>query len=203
MSRRALTAVVAVLAIVMVVAAVLGLAGCGSAPDTPSPPQAHPPAVTPGLTRSVPVSVDVPRIGAHSSLVPLGVNADRTIQVPPVSQPRQAGWYTEGPTPGEVGPSVILGHIDGHHEKGIFWRLHELRAGDKVSVRRQDGGTLTFTVYKVDQVAKKAFPTDAVYGDTSRPELRLITCGGAYDAQHHNYLDNILVFAALDQAVHK
>jgi LPXTG-site transpeptidase (sortase) family protein len=200
MSRRALTAVVAVLAIVMVVAAVLGLAGCGSAPTSPSP-QTHPaPQV---LARSVPVSMDVPRIGAQSTLVPLGVNADRTIQVPPVTQPLQAGWYTEGPTPGEVGPSVILGHIDGHHQKGIFWRLHELRAGDKVAVRRQDGGTLNFTVYKVDQVAKDAFPTDAVYGNTSRPELRLITCGGAFDAQAHSYLDNVLVFAALDQAVHK
>lgn len=203
MPRRVLTTVVAVLAVVMVVAAVLGLAGCGSAPE--SPPPAHPatPATAPqGLARSVPVQVDVPRIGAHSSLVPLGVNADRTVQVPPVSRPLQAGWYTEGPTPGEVGPSVILGHIDGHHQKGIFWRLHELHAGDRISVRRQDGGTLSFTVYRVDQVAKKAFPTDAVYGDTARPELRLITCGGAYDPQHHGYLDNVLVFAALDQ-VHK
>ncbi|TDP91836.1 class F sortase [Labedaea rhizosphaerae] len=204
MPRRALTAVVAVLAIVMVVAAVLGLAGCGAAPSgDQSPPQAHPAAVTRGLAPSVPVSVDVPSIDAHSSLVPLGVNPDHTIEVPPVAQPLQAGWYTEGPTPGEVGPAVILGHIDGHHQKGIFWRLHELRTGDKVSVRRQDGGTLTFTVYKVDQVAKSAFPTEAVYGNTTRPELRLITCGGAYDARAHSYLDNILVFAALDQAVHK
>ena len=201
MPRRALTVTVGVLAVAMVVAAVLSLAGCGSAPA--SPPQVHPAAVTHGLARSVPVSIDVPRIGAQSSLVPLGVNPDHTIQVPPVSQPLQAGWYTEGPTPGEVGPAVILGHIDGHHQKGIFWRLHELRVGDKVSVRRQDGGTLSFTVYKVDQVAKSAFPTDAVYGDTTRPELRLITCGGAFDARTHNYLDNVLVFAALDQAVHK
>lgn len=202
MPRRALTAVVAVLAIVTVVAAVLGLAGCGSA--LPSPPQTHPAAaVTQGLAPSVPVSVDVPSIDAHSSLVPLGVNADHTIEVPPVSEPLQAGWYTEGPTPGEVGPSVILGHIDGHHQKGIFWRLHEMRGGDKIDVRRQDGGTLTFTVYKVDQVAKSSFPTDAVYGDTARPELRLITCGGDFDAKAHSYLDNILVFATLDQAVHK
>lgn len=183
----------------VLVAALLAVAGCGTAPQPG--PSAHPAAATSakpaGLARSVPSWVDVPSIGAHSTLVQLGLNPDRTVAVPPVTEPLQAGWYRNSPTPGEVGPAVILGHIDGHHQKGIFWRLHEVKAGDAVRIGRQDGATLTFTVYKVDQVAKKSFPTKAVYGNTGRPELRLITCGGAFDAQAHNYLDNILVYAAL------
>lgn len=154
----------------------------------------------PSLAASTPVSVDIPKIGAHSSLVQLGLNADQTIEVPPVSTPMQAGWYKLGPTPGEIGPAVILGHVDGNKQAGIFYRLHELAAGDKVSVGRQDGSTATFTVQKVERDAKDAFPTDAVYGDTSTADLRVITCGGAFDSKAHSYVDNIIVFATLDRA---
>lgn len=155
------------------------------------------PTPTPGLPRSIPTWVNIPAIGARSSLVQLGVNQDKSVQVPPVSEPLQAGWYKYGPTPGQVGPAVILGHIDGNHQEGIFWRLHEVKAGDIVQVGRQDGKALTFTVRKVDQVSKKAFPTSAVYGNTPDSQLRLITCGGAFDASAHNYLDNIIVYATL------
>jgi len=161
-----------------------------AAPATPTP--------TPGLTRSIPTWVDIPAIDAHSSLVQLGLNTDKTVAVPPVSQPLQAGWYKYGPTPGQVGPAVILGHIDGDHQEGIFWRLHDLKRGDSVRVGRRDGKTLTFTVRRVEQTPKSAFPTSSVYGNTADPQLRLITCGGAFDAATRNYLDNILVFATLN-----
>jgi LPXTG-site transpeptidase (sortase) family protein len=150
-----------------------------------------------GLPRSRPTWVDIPAIAARSSLVQLGLNRDRSVQVPPVSEPLQAGWYEYGPTPGEIGPAVILGHIDGDHQEGIFWRLHEMKRGDKVRIGRQDGRIITFTVRKVDEVAKTAFPSKAVYGDTSNPQLRLITCGGAFDAATRNYLDNIIVYATM------
>jgi len=149
------------------------------------------------MPKADPVSIDVPKIEAKSSLVPLGLNADNTVEVPPVTQPMQAGWYENGPTPGEVGPSVILGHVDGNKQKGIFFRLKELAPGDKVSIARKDGTTAEFAVTKVERVAKDKFPTDAVYGDTTEPELRLITCGGVFDKASHNYLDNIIVFARL------
>ncbi|WP_103352309.1 class F sortase [Amycolatopsis sp. CA-128772] len=172
----------------------LVLAGCGA---TPSPPSAAPATAAPAPARSLPTALDVPAIGARSSLVPLGLNPDRTVEVPPVDQPLQAGWYEYGPTPGEAGPAVILGHIDGGHRKGIFWRLHELKPGEPVHVDRADGGRLTFEVTKVEQIAKDVFPTEAVYGDTADPQLRLITCGGRYDAANRNYLDNVIVFAKL------
>jgi sortase (surface protein transpeptidase) len=142
--------------------------------------------------------VDIPKIGAHSSLVPLGLNPDNTVQVPPVSTPMQAGWYSYGPTPGETGPAVILGHVDGMKQAGIFYRLRELASGDRVSVSRRDGSTARFVVTRVDRVSKDAFPTDAVYGNTAGPELRLITCGGDFDHTAHNYRDNVIVYAGLE-----
>jgi len=199
--------VVALPAALVVLALTLG---GGPEPSTAQPPPAQPVAVNPeprsedhnavaALPKSEPVSIDIPKIGAHSSLVPLGLNPDNTVQVPPVTTPLQAGWYTYAPTPGEIGPAVVLGHVDGNHQKGIFFRLKELAAGDRVSIARKDGSTASFEVTKVHQVPKKDFESEGVYDDTPGPELRLITCGGVFDRSAHNYVDNIVVYARLVQ----
>jgi sortase (surface protein transpeptidase) len=209
-SRRGfLIALIVALAAALVVLA-LTLGG-GRDQGTAQPPPAQPVAVNPkpqaegrdadaALPKSEPVSIDIPKIGAHSSLVPLELNPDNTIQVPPVTTPLQAGWYTYAPTPGETGPAVVLGHVDGNHQKGIFFRLKELAPGDRVSIARKDGTTVVFEVTKVHQVPKKDFEGEGVYDDTAGPELRLITCGGVFDRNAHNYVDNIVVYARLVQA---
>jgi hypothetical protein len=202
--RGLLLLVAAVLAALVVVALMLsgvaqrgtvalqgGAAEQGQAAATPLRGDAAP------MAKSEPVSVDVPKIGVHSSLIALRLNADNTVQVPPVSRPMQAGWYQYGPTPGEIGPAVILGHIDGDKNKGVFYDLKKLVPGDAISVTRKDGTTAHFVVTKVDLVSKDTFPTDAVYGDTGDPELRLITCGGSFDRATHNYVDNTIVYAKL------
>ncbi|OXM45444.1 class F sortase [Amycolatopsis alba] len=167
---------------------------------TSAPPQtasASPTATA--VPRSDPVLIELPKIRAKSTLVPLGLNKDNTLQVPPVSRPMQAGWFSEGVSPGEIGPAVIAGHVDGNKQPGIFCRLKEMQAGDHVVISRADGLVLTFVVTRVMQVDKDEFPTDAVYGDTSDPQLRLITCGGSFDRTVRSYRDNIIVFAALQQ----
>lgn len=150
-----------------------------------------------GLPPSEPAEIRIPKIGAVSSLVPLGLNADETVEVPPVDQPMQAGWYRYARTPGEAGPAVVLGHVDGNRQPGIFFRLRELVAGDEILVSRKDGTTATFRVHKAEQVAKDSFPAEAVYGDTDAPELRVITCGGGYDQAARSYRDNVIVYATL------
>lgn len=185
------------------------LAGCSSGPEQPArgstseptrqvsqAPAAHDPAKL-GMPESKPNSIAIPRIGAKSSLVPLGLRGDGSVEVPPVSEPMQAGWYRNGPTPGELGPAVVLGHVDGNHKQGIFARLDELAAGDKVTINRQDGSTARFRVREVDKVPKQRFPTESVYGNTEKPELRLITCGGSFDYAEHSYRDNVIVYAEL------
>jgi sortase (surface protein transpeptidase) len=185
-----------------VLVAVLGtalVAGCGVSAGG-SQPATGPSGTTTSATQAPagiaePAELSIPTIGATSTLVGLGLNSDNTVQVPPVATPMQAGWFTGGPRPGEPGPAVILGHVNGNGKPGIFGRLHELKAGDEVKISRSDGTTATFTVRKVDEVAKSSFPTDAVYGDTPGPELRLITCGGSFDHTAHSYKDSIIVYA--------
>ncbi|MGW0855943.1 class F sortase [Streptomyces sp. NPDC002690] len=149
------------------------------------------------LTRSLPLRLEVPAIGVNTPVVRLGLEADGTVEVPAITAHDRAGWYENGPTPGQTGPAVILGHVTvGSYGDGVFRRLGELRAGDRVVVRLKDSTAAEFTVFATRTVAKAEFPTEQVYGNVNRPELRLITCGGARDGDG-GYQDNVIVFAAL------
>ncbi|MFC8869993.1 class F sortase [Streptomyces sp. NPDC057148] len=167
-------------------------ATAGSAITAPAPAgeQVRP------LAPSVPVGLRIPAIGVDTPVMRLGLAADRTVEVPPVTEDDVAGWYRHSPTPGQVGPSVVLGHVTvGTHGDGVFRRLGQLRRGDRIEARREDGTAARFTVTEVRTVAKADFPTDDVYGDVDRPELRLITCGGPRSGDE--YRDNVIVFAEL------
>lgn len=186
----------ALLTCVLLLAAV----GCAAAPaavSQPVPIPAAPAEADPVSARLEPVSVSVPAIGAESPLLRLGLNADGTLEVPPLAESKTAGWYALGPAPGEPGPAVIVGHVDGGGEPGVFLRLAELTVGADVLIRREDGSVLRFVVDRVREVAKTEFPTAEVYGWTDRAELRLITCGGSFDQMADSYRNNVLVFAHL------
>ena len=141
----------------------------------------------------LPVALTIPVIGVQTSLIRLGLTAAGALQVP--SSTAVAGWYTGSPRPGAIGPAVIAGHIDSHTGPGVFFHLPQLRPGDHVYVRRADGTLAVFRVTAVRSYAKDRFPTLAVYGPTRDAELRLITCGGAFDPRLGSYLSNTVVYA--------
>ena len=170
-----------------------------SAPDVPSAVAtaaelAALPIAKP-MARSVPVRVQVPSIGVDSPLMNLGLLADGSLQVPPAATP--AGWYTGAPTPGQLGPAIIVGHINWAGVDGVFYRLHSLLPGAEIDVTRADGSTAVFRVLSVHEYAKDAFPTQLVYGNTAYSALRLITCGGAFNTKAHSYEDDIVAYAEL------
>lgn len=142
-----------------------------------------------------PVGLHIPAIGVSATeVMDLAVDDTGEVEVPPVEQPMRLGWYAPGVAPGEVGPHVMLGHVNGGGEDGIFARLHELRPGDDIHVPTASG-THSYIVDRVQTVPKDEFPTADVYGDTEKPELRLITCGGTWDPAAHSYEDQIIVYA--------
>jgi Sortase domain len=153
-----------------------------------APPQSAQPALVPR-----PVSLTIPLIGVKTQLITLGLAAGGALQVP--SSWSVAGWYTGSPRPGAVGSAIIVGHIDSVNGPAVFFRLPELRRGDDVYVKRADGTTAKFRVTSVQTYPKDHFPTQAVYGPTPDAELRLITCGGAFDPATDHYLSNIVVYA--------
>jgi sortase (surface protein transpeptidase) len=144
---------------------------------------------------ALPVRLQIPEIGVSTPLVRLGRLPDGSIQVPRAWD--RAGWYDEGPRPGQPGPAVILGHVDSKSGPAVFYRLRDLRPGDMVRVGLSDGRILVFQVQRVERYPKDKFPTEAVYFPTLNRELRLITCGGDFDYARHSYVDNIVVYATL------
>jgi sortase (surface protein transpeptidase) len=151
------------------------------------------------LPESAPLRVQIPAIGvATGELVQLGLTAQRALEVPVDAV--TAGWFKLSPTPGEIGPSVIAGHVNYGSVPGVFAKLHEMKPGDTITVDRADGTSAEFTAYAVERFPKAAFPTERVYGNTESPELRLITCGGGFNEAAGEYLDNVIVFAKLTNA---
>lgn len=183
-----------------------GAAGRPSAKGVPSltntvvvPTFAAATVTGPVLPASVPTSLSIPAIGVEGSPVlrmkPL---PDGGIEVPPLEDTRSSGWYTGSPTPGEVGPSVILGHVDSaKNGPSVFYRLGELTPGDEVRIDRADGTLATFRVDAVREYPKNQFPTEVVYGNLDRAGLRLITCGGTFNPRSGHYESNVIAFASL------
>lgn len=207
----------------LLVAAVLAVVGAGlvgfallnqeSAPEPAAAPagtEATPPPIVGSfpdsakpvgdlLPASPPASISIPEIGVSSAVNPVGLNPDGTLEVPaPGPLYDQAAWYRASPTPGQLGPSVILGHIDSAaNGPSVFFELARLRPGQNVSVKRADGVTTTFLIDSVRTFQKDSFPTRDVYATGNRAELRLITCGGPFDSAAGSYQDNTVVFARL------
>jgi sortase (surface protein transpeptidase) len=188
---------------------VTGAAGCAAGrPATHAAPTTSRPVAAPTRTTQVidfpvgswrrlplspPVRVEIPAIGVSSPLVRLGLNRDGTMQVPGDFQ--VAGWFTGGPQPGQLGPAVIAGHVDSRTGPAVFYRLRDLRPGDQIRVVRADHRVVRFQVESLASYPKQALPDEAVYGATTAPALRLITCAGTFDRSRHSYRDNLVVSA--------
>lgn len=177
-------------ALVMVALAAV-LVGC-SAPTAPAAKDA-PATAEVGQTR--PTKVRIPTLNVDANIIDLHLKQDGTLEVPPDA--KDAGWYVNSPVPGRNGPSVIAAHVNWKGVDGPFAHLDRLHPGDEVVVEAENGAQATFKVTHLDTFPKDQFNSDLVYGDTSGPELRLVTCTGDFDAAKHSYRDNLVVSAQL------
>jgi LPXTG-site transpeptidase (sortase) family protein len=143
------------------------------------------------LLLSPPVRVEIPAIGVSSPLVRLGLNSDGTMQVPGDYQ--VAGWFTGAPQPGQLGPAVIAGHVDSRTGPAVFYRLRDLRPGDQIRVVRADRRVVRFRIDSLASYPKQSLPGEEVYGATTAPVLRLITCAGTFDRAQRSYRENLVV----------
>jgi sortase (surface protein transpeptidase) len=189
---------------------VVALSGCSDAPSSaaPAPPSASPSAspspassepafsAVRELARAeVPARLRIPSLGVDAPVGPVGKAADGTVEVP--TRWEDVGWYDAGARPGEDGPTVLLGHVDSKAGPAVFARLPQAPPGTVVELVGDGGGVTRWRVERTEQHPKTRFPTEAVYLPALQPELRLVTCGGAFDRATGHYVDNVVVSASL------
>ncbi|MEV0197308.1 class F sortase [Nonomuraea sp. NPDC050691] len=173
--------------------------------DAPPPPAAAPvvapipPVKTTAKKKPAPTRIKIPKIKVNALIGSVTVDLKGNLTTPPLSKPNQTGWYRFSPVPGELGPSVINGHVSTRKGAAVFSRLRELAKGDAIYVYRSDKKVTKFTVSGIEQVGKTSFPTGRVYGNTTNAQLRLITCGGVFNKTAHSYTDNVIVYATLSK----
>lgn len=182
---RAKAAIVGALLLVLGVALYLGN-------FVPLPTKNDPAAVASAdaLHESDPVRLRIPKLLIDTNFVPLGLMENGEIEVP--AGYTEVGWYTYGPTPGELGPAVVLGHVDSKTGPGVFMFLGQLAPGDLIHVDRNDGSVATFRVTSLERYNRDEFPTEKIYGNIPYAGIRLITCSGFYDRASERY-DRVLV----------
>ncbi|MGP4010002.1 class F sortase [Streptomyces sp. 4N124] len=156
---------------------------------TPTPPLRP-------LPRSRPTTLRIPSLGIDAPITGLGLDRDRELETPPIDKPKLVGWYEGGPTPGEPGTAIAVGHRDTRTGRAVFAGLAEVKPGKPIEARRADGRTAVYTVDRVKVFDKADFPDKEVYGPAKRPELRVITCGGLF-SRRSGYTSNVVVFAHL------
>jgi LPXTG-site transpeptidase (sortase) family protein len=168
-------------------------------PVRPHPQRVRVRTARPPASRQLPlpVRIRIPAIGVSAPFVRLGLNRDRTLQVP--RRTDAVGWFVGGPEPGEVGAAVIAGHVDSRSGPAVFYHLRALRRGDRIGVELAGGARASFVVTGTKQVEKRSFPERQVYRRTAEPTLRLITCDGRFDRSTRHYVDNFIVFARLER----
>ncbi|MCT7355749.1 class F sortase [Streptomyces sp. 15-116A] len=163
------------------------------APSDPAPSaSAHK-----SLPRSEPVRLVIPEIAVDAPFTDLEIGANGQLEAPPPDDTNLVGWFAKGASPGELGTSIVAGHVDTKTSPAVFARLSELDKGDRFRVVRRDGTKATFKVFDKESFAKDDFPDERVYADTPDAQVRLITCAGAYDRAAKDYTENLVVFARL------
>ncbi|MFC5218414.1 class F sortase [Streptomyces coerulescens] len=149
------------------------------------------------LPRARPLRLLIPKVSVNAPFTDLAIGPAGRLEPPPADNTNLVGWYADGVSPGEPGTSIIAGHVDTATSAAVFANLGGLAKGDRFQVVRSDGRSASFEVDSVETFDKDNFPSDRVYADTPRAQVRLITCAGDYDRQVKDYTANLVVFAHL------
>jgi LPXTG-site transpeptidase (sortase) family protein len=141
----------------------------------------------------------VPKIDVDAPLEPKTVQDDGLMPMP--SGPEVVAVYDFSVyQPGEEhrvgfgGNAVFSGHVDYiHYGPAVFWDLSELKPGDEVEVRLDDGTEYRYAVVWNQKWPMEEVPWDEVFGVNGHDAVTLITCGGSWDG--HEYSDRRAVRA--------
>ncbi len=138
----------------------------------------------------------IPAIDVKTSIEEVGMDTEGNMATPQDVQ--NVAWYSLGYKPGENGNAVLAGHYDTKEGKpAIFWKLNQLKKGDKITIVDALGKNISFKVTTKEVYTYKSFPIEKVFGPSEKPQLNLITCGGEWDSMSNVYTERIVIYTEL------
>ena len=147
------------------------------------------------LPKGAPCRIKIRSIGVDAPVISLGLRSNGTLEVP--TDYSETGWWSGGAKPGQIGSTVVVGHVDNRRGPAVFYKLPKLKAGDIVTVSRVKRPPVHYVIEDLGTWAKANFPSEIVYGPTPISEIRLITCGGVFNRATGHYADNIIAFGRM------
>jgi len=159
----------------------------------PAPAQAEP---LTAATSSLPSLLIIPSLNISAHVQYVGVNAQGNMRAP--SNFTDVAWYELGTVPGQLGSSVIDGHVDnGLGLDGVFKHLDELKVGDDVYIQMQNGGKLHFVVSDIETYQYQDVPLQMLFSRSDAARLNLITCEGTWVPSGDTYDHRIVIYTKL------
>jgi hypothetical protein len=144
-----------------------------------------------------PNGIEIPRLAAKAPIVNVSTLPSGSLDVP--LDPKTVGWWNGGAKPGaRIGTAILDGHVNYKGVEGVLARIGSLDPGDTVYITGLHNGKKTrvkFTITGVRTYHKTALPYKEIFDQKSVGRLAIVTCGGPFDAQTGNYLENIVAFA--------
>lgn len=148
------------------------------------------------VRQSLPVRLVIPSINVDTPIEPVALDSRGNMAVP--KNIFGVGWYSLGVRPGEIGQAVLDGHLDTPDLKpSVFWNLKNLRPGDLITVKKEDGQYLQFRVDRTVVESTAQFPVKEIFGPAENARLNLITCAGVWDKNLGTFNQRVVVFSSL------
>jgi len=142
--------------------------------------------------QKIPQSLTIPKLKLDTTVIPTGLNPDRTLAVP--DDAREIGWYDK------TGPTVLVSHNEWKGVKGLFYNLKSLTPNDVITITDKTGIATEYVINAVEAYDIDKFPTNKVYKQGGKESIRLITCHGTYDKSIKRYTQNLIVFATAKES---
>lgn len=169
------------------------LAACGSPKDLVNAPAElrATTSVTPSSQTAkvgIPKRLEIPAIKVNAPVIPVGLLANTDMETP--KKKGDTGWYKLGKRPGEIGTSIINGHVDTEKTADVFYKLRNLARGDEVLVTDSANNSYLFRVTAINRYDKDEVPWEKLLREDKKSVLYLVTCGGEFNRTTGHYEDN-------------
>lgn len=148
----------------------------------------------------LPKEVIIKSLGISANVISVGVDVSGHLETP--KNWDEVGWYSKGSKPSEIGNLLLSAHYDDNYgNPAVFWKLKNIKTGDKVSVLDSYGRIYDYKVTNVFYISINDPDRTGVFEPYKKDAavMTMITCGGVWSTTAGTYDKRLVVNAELIQ----